>query len=45
MPQPDYHVHDVPSNRGAELIKLILVVLGAVLLFIGWYKWLGGAAF
>lgn len=36
----DVHLHDVPSDRMAELVKLILVVLGAILLFIGWYNWL-----
>jgi hypothetical protein len=36
----DVHLHDVPSNRMAELVKLILVVLGAILLFIGWYNYL-----
>jgi hypothetical protein len=40
MPTSDPHIHDVPSSRSAELIRLILVVLGAVLLFIGWYNWL-----
>jgi len=40
MNKPDVHVHDVRSNHAAELIKLILVVLGAILLFIGWYNWL-----
>ena len=38
--KPDVHVHDVRPNRASELIKLMLVVLGAVLLFIGWYNWL-----
>jgi hypothetical protein len=27
-------------GRGADLVRLILVVLGAILLFIGWYNWL-----
>ncbi len=40
MNKPDVRVHDVSSGRMAELIKLMLVVLGAILLFIGWYNWL-----
>jgi hypothetical protein len=40
MDKRDVHLHDAPSNRMAELIKLILVVLGAILLFIGWYNYL-----
>jgi hypothetical protein len=34
------HTHDVPAGRGSDLIKLILVILGAMLLFMGWYNWL-----
>ena len=41
MDKRDVHHHDVPADRMAELVKLILVVLGAVLLFIGWYAYLG----
>ena len=40
MPNPEPHLHDVPASRGGDLIRLILVVLGAILLFIGWYNWL-----
>jgi hypothetical protein len=40
MDKPEPHVHDVPSGRMAELVKLVLVVLGAILLFIGWYNYL-----
>jgi len=40
MTEPETHVHDVPAGRSADLIRLILVVLGAILLFIGWYNWL-----
>ena len=27
-------------SRAAELIRLALVVLGAILLFVGWYRYL-----
>jgi hypothetical protein len=40
MMTPDPQFHDVPGNRGGDLIRLILVVLGAILLFIGWHSWL-----
>ena len=40
MNKPDIHVHDAASGRMAELVQLMLVVLGAILLFIGWYNWL-----
>jgi hypothetical protein len=40
MANPEPHIHDVPVSRGGDLIRLILVVLGAILLFIGWYNWL-----
>jgi hypothetical protein len=40
MTTPDPHIHDVPAGRSSDLIQLILVVLGAILLFIGWYNWL-----
>ena len=31
---------DARDGRGSDLIQLILVVLGAILLFVGWYNWL-----
>ena len=40
MTNRDPHIHDVPGNRGGDLIRLILVVLGAILLVIGWHSWL-----
>jgi hypothetical protein len=40
MDKPEPHVHDAPPGRMAELVKLVLVVLGAILLFIGWYNYL-----
>jgi hypothetical protein len=28
------------SDRQAQAIKLILVILGVVLTFVGWYRWI-----
>lgn len=38
MSTPD--PRNASAGGGSDLVQLILVVLGAILLFIGWYNWL-----
>ena len=40
MHKPDLKFHDVPSPRTGDLIRIILLIVGAILLAIGWYQWL-----
>ena len=40
MDKPETHFHDVPSPRTWDLIRVILLVVGAILLVIGWHQWL-----
>ena len=40
MDKPDIHFHDVHSPNRADVIRLILLVVGAILLIAGWYRWI-----
>jgi len=40
MDKPDTYLHDVRSPSRADVIRLILLVVGAILLIAGWYQWL-----
>ena len=40
MDKPETHLHDVPSPRLGDLIRVVLLIVGAILLVVGWYQWL-----